>query len=134
MIQTETTIQVRYVETDQMGFVHHQNYVAYFELARVDLLEKLGVPYPELEKDGYMLPVLGVQIQYLVPNTFGDELRIVCKMPEMPKVRIRIEYEIYRGDALTTTGSSHHGFMNPGGKAIRPPKYLLEAVRPYYKK
>lgn len=134
MIQTETTIQVRYVETDQMGFVHHQNYVAYFELARVDMLEKIGVPYHQLEKDGYMLPVLGVEIQYLMPNTFGDELRIVCIMREMPKVRINIEYEIFRGETLTTTGSSHHGFMSPKGKAIRPPKYLIEAARPFYEK
>ena len=48
--QFETSsLKVRYSETDQMGFVHHSNYLKYFELARLDWLSKLGISYKKIE-------------------------------------------------------------------------------------
>ena len=129
MIQTESKIRVRYAETDKMGLVHHRNYVAYFEVARVELLDALGVPYRELEASGYFLPVIELNIQYLLPNTFDDQLTVRCIMEEMPRVKIRLKYEVYRDGQLTTTGSSLHGFIDAQGKPTRPPKCMMEAVR-----
>lgn len=34
-----------YYETDQMGIIHHSNYIRWFEEARVALLVHLGFPY-----------------------------------------------------------------------------------------
>lgn len=133
MIRTQTTIRTRYAETDQMGFVHHQNYIAYFEQARVEMLTQIGTPYRQLENDGYFLPVLEVNVQYLQPNTFDDELIVHCILETMPSVKIFIKYEIYRGDVLTTTGYSHHGFMKENGKPSRPPHNLIEAAKPFFK-
>jgi len=31
----EIQIRVRYAETDQIGFLHHANYLIYFELGRI---------------------------------------------------------------------------------------------------
>lgn len=128
MIHTQSTIKVRYAETDKMGLVHHRNYVAYFEHSRVELLDALGVPYRELEETGYFLPVIEMNIRYLRPNTFDDVLTVHCIMEETPKVKIRLKYEVYRDGLLTTTGSSLHGFVDKNGKPVRPPKCLLEAV------
>ena len=131
MIRTQSKIRVRYAETDKMGLVHHQNYVAYFELARVEMLDVLGVPYRKLEETGYFLPVIEVNIRYLLPNTFDDELTVHCIMEEAPKVKIKLRYEVYRDGLLTTTGSSLHGFIDKEGKPTRPPKSMVEAVRNY---
>lgn len=133
MIHTQSTIKARYVETDKMGFIHHQNYMAYFEQARIEMLGKIGIPYRTLEDDGYFLPVLEVNVRYHQSNTFDDELIVHCFIEKMPKVKIQIRYEIYRREILTTTGCSLHAFINAQGKAIRPPKQMLEAVGMFFK-
>lgn len=56
MITRDIPIRVRYYETDCMGFVHHSNYVRYYETARTEMLRELGMTYPELEAQGIMLP------------------------------------------------------------------------------
>ena len=58
MITRDIPIRVRYYETDCMGFVHHSNYVRYYETARTEMLRELGMTYPELEAQGIMLPVI----------------------------------------------------------------------------
>ena len=129
MIHTTTKIRVRYAETDMMGFVHHQNYVAYFEQARVEMLTEIGVPYRELESQGYFLPVLEVDVKYVKSNTFDDELVVHCYLDELPRARIKIRYEIFRGETLTTTGFSLHGFIDREGKPCRPPKLLTDVCK-----
>jgi acyl-CoA thioester hydrolase len=132
MIQCQCTIRVRYAETDMMGFVHHQNYVQYFEHARVELLDQIGYPYSELEKHGFFLPVLEVGIRYIQSNTFDDRLTVHCQMRKLPSVRIHLHYEVYRGDLLTTTGESKHAFIDRSGRPCRPPATLLERCAPYF--
>ena len=69
---SESRIRVRYAETDRMGIVYHANYLVWFEIARSEFLEKLGFPYEEMEKAGYMSPVADVQLSYGMPLTYGD--------------------------------------------------------------
>jgi acyl-CoA thioester hydrolase len=38
----ETTVRVRYQETDQMGVVYHTNYIVWFEVARSEMIRELG--------------------------------------------------------------------------------------------
>ena len=57
MYQSDIQIRVRYAETDQMGYVYHGNYAAYFEVARTEAFRKLGISYKELEADGVGMPV-----------------------------------------------------------------------------
>ena len=128
MIQTSTNIRVRYAETDKMGFAHHQNYVAYFEEARVDFLDKIGVPYAQLEANDCFMPVLEIHIQYIKSNTFDDVLTVNCFLDELPKAKFKIRYEVYRDGELTTKGNSLHCFMNQQGRAIRPDKRLMDII------
>ena len=57
-------IEVRYAETDQMGIVHHANYLVWFEQARTRLCSEAGLHYSEIEKRGYLLLVTGAQLSY----------------------------------------------------------------------
>ena len=67
-----SSLKVRYSETDQMGFVHHSNYLKYFELARLDWLSKLGISYKKIEENGILFPVIYSEIKYLFPLKFDD--------------------------------------------------------------
>ena len=71
-METSTEIEVRYAETDGMGVVYHANYLVYLEVARTDFLNKLGFPYADIEKAGYLSPVVHVDLSYGLPFRYGD--------------------------------------------------------------
>lgn len=98
MYVSETSIRVRYGETDQMGYVYYGNYAMYYEVARVESLRQLGLTYKELEEMGVMMPVLENRSRYLAPARYDDLLRIVTTLREKPGIKIRFEYDIYNGE------------------------------------
>jgi len=91
----EFSYKIRYAETDQMGVVHHANYLLYLEQARIDWLEKKGISYAELEQSGIMLPVYNINIDYKRPITFGDTVKVNVERGEMHGVRIPFDYKLY---------------------------------------
>lgn len=121
MIQCHASVTVRYAETDMMGIVYHANYLPWFEVARTQLLREQGFPYRQLEADGYRVPVLEVAMKYLRPALYDDVITIVATIREKPAIRIRIEYEVRRGEELLATGQSAHAFCDLRGRPTRPP-------------
>jgi len=121
MIESRSQVVVRYAETDMMGVVYHGNYLPWFEVGRTTLLKELGLPYRQLEADGYRLPVLEVSAKYLRPAVYDDTLTIVTFLRERPVLRIRLDYEVRRGDELLATGHTLHAFIDREGRPVRPP-------------
>ncbi|MFO1448015.1 MAG: thioesterase family protein [Opitutaceae bacterium] len=121
MIQSRARIDVRYAETDMMGVVYHGSYLPWFEIGRTTLLKEHGLSYRQLEADGFRLPVLEVSAKYLRPALYDDTLTIVTTMRERPLLRIRLEYEVFRGDELLATGTTAHAFIDREGRPVRPP-------------
>ena len=133
MIQHETHFSVRYAETDQMKFVHHSNYIVWFDMGRIGLMESAGISYAGLEKQGFLLPVLEVGARYLKPARFGDELTIITIIPQIPRAKIKFEYQIYNDkEELLCSGFSLHSFMNRNDRAIKPPKEFLQKFKEYF--
>jgi acyl-CoA thioester hydrolase len=125
MLQSRALVTVRYAETDMMGIVYHGSYLPWFEIGRTTLLKEIGLPYRQLEADGFRLPVLEVSAKYLRPAVYDDALTIITTMREKPLLRIRLEYEVKRGDELLATGQSLHAFVDLKGKPVRPPPGLV---------
>lgn len=94
MIEYSTSIRVRYAETDQMSYVYYGNYATYYEVARVELLRHLGTSYRNMEEDGVMLPVLELKSRFLKPVRYDELITIKVIIRELPRVRIRFEYEL----------------------------------------
>src|SRR3954453_13208681 len=88
MIQSRAQVVVRYAETDMMGIVYHGNYLPWFEIGRTTLLKEVGLPYRELEAEGFRLPVLEVSAKCLRPALYDDTLTILTTMREKPVLRI----------------------------------------------
>jgi len=128
MIQSRTQVTVRYAETDMMGVVYHGNYLPWFEIGRTTLLREQGLPYRQLEEDGFRLPVLEVAVKYLRPAVYDDTVTIVTTLRERPLLRIRLEYEVYRGEELLATGSTVHAFIDRSGRPVRPPAAFSETM------
>ena len=128
MMQSRTPITVRYAETDMMGVVYHGSYLPWFEVGRTDLMKQYGLPYRQLEAEGFFLPVLEVGARYLKPARYDDPLTIVTTLREKPLLRIKLEYEVRRGDELLATGFTLHAFIDRAGKPVRPPASFQEKM------
>lgn len=128
MIQARAEVTVRYAETDMMGVVYHGNYLPWFEIGRTTLLKQHGLPYRQLEADGFFLPVLEVSAKYLRPARYDDTLLIVTTLREKPLLKIRLEYEVLRGEECLAIGSTLHAFIDRTGRPVRPPPGFTERM------
>ena len=134
MLKIDTDIEVRYYETDQMGVVHHSNYIRYFETARTLSMKKAGIPYDEMERKGIVMPIVAVSCDYKRPALFGDTLRVTTILEKLPTVKIFYKYEIrnQKGELLAT-GTTVLAFLDAATKRpIRAPKYLLDILSPRF--
>jgi acyl-CoA thioester hydrolase len=129
MIESRSQITVRYAETDMMGIVYHGNYLPWFEVGRTTLLKECGLPYRDLEAQGYHLPVIEVGVKYRRPALYDDTLTIVTRLKERPALRIHLDYEVLRGDELLVTGFTTHVFINKTGEPVRPPANLVARMK-----
>ena len=106
-------ILVRYGETDQMGIVHHSNYLRYFEVARLEWLSFLGVSYNAMEQEGVIMPVIEVNLSYKTPALFEDKLIVEVRLDEAPKVKIKFSYSIRnQKDQIVCLGETTLAFLN----------------------
>ncbi|MFC6859419.1 acyl-CoA thioesterase [Zunongwangia atlantica] len=123
-------LKVRYAETDQMGVVHHGNYAQYLEIARIEWLEKIGISYKSMEKNGIMLPVYEMNFKFKKSAFFDDELKIITSLRQTPDVKIIFDYKIYNQDEeLLTTANTTLVFMDAETRRpIRCPEYVLEKL------
>ncbi|MCR1960948.1 acyl-CoA thioesterase [Thomasclavelia cocleata] len=109
----------KYYETDQMGIIHHSNYIRWFEEARIDFMNQIGLTYKTMEEEGIISPVLEINCKYLKMMYFDDIATIKLKISSYTGVRFTFEYEIYNQDKqLCTIGSSSHCFMNRKNRPI----------------
>lgn len=135
MYQSETTIRVRYGETDQMGYVYYGHYAMYYEVARVESLRQLGLTYKEIESMGIIMPVLENKSKFLAPCRYDELLRIVTTLRSKPGVRIKFEYEIFN----TENKRIHEGetllvFVDKNtNKPCRPPEAMMMVLEPFFK-
>ena len=129
MISASVEVRVRYAETDKMGIVYHANYLTWFEIARIELLDKIGCSYLSLENSGFFLPVLSCRVDFRKPAQFDDRLRIDARIDTASSVRMEAEYEVFRDVDLLATGQTVHAFVSGEGKVVRPPPYFLERIR-----
>ena len=112
--------RAQYYETDQMAIVHHSNYIRWFEEARVDWFEQMGLPFAQIEAMGIQIPVVSCAARYHVSARFGDTVEIFLACRTYNGVRLAVSYEVRSKTtgALLATGESEHCFLNPAGKVL----------------
>jgi len=117
--RTRVPVEVRYAETDQMGVVHHANYLVWFELARTRLCAESGFPYQRIEADGHLIMVTGVEVRYRRGARYGDPIEVVCWLDQLGSRTMRFAYEVRRGDELLVTGHTDHVWLEAASGGIR---------------
>jgi acyl-CoA thioester hydrolase len=124
----ETTLRVRYAETDKMGVVYHSNYVVWFEVGRVELLRQLGFEYSSMEKeDGCHIPVVDLRVRYKAPALYDEQIVIRTRLANVRPSLLHFTYEVLRSSdrALLATGETMHIVVdNQLQKRPLPEKYM----------
>ena len=106
--------KAQYYETDQMGIIHHSNYIRWFEEARVDFMEQMGFGYNKAVEAGIDFAVLGVTCDYQTMVRFGDIVEIHMTVSSVTAVKMSVEYKIIDSvtKELRTTGETRHCYYN----------------------
>lgn len=112
--------QAQYYETDQMGIIHHSNYIRWFEEARTNLMDQIGFGYDQMEKRGIIVPVLSIQCDYKSMVRYNDRVYIIPKITRFNGIRLHISYRVIDKEtgALRATGESKHCFLGSSDRPI----------------
>lgn len=112
-LRTELFLDIRYYETDQMGIVHHSNYIRFFECGRSDMMKKVGLPVEKMEEKGILTAIVAVECHYKHPAKMGDTIRIVTSIDRKPTAKLVINSTIYNQDnKLCAEGYVTIGFLD----------------------
>lgn len=124
-----TDVKVRFAETDAQGIVHNSNYVVWFEIARVDYLERYAGGYQRLRDLGIEAVVLETHVRYLEPARFDERLQVRARCLDVRGARFRFEYSIERAGTTIADGWTAHATVD--AQTMRPtrvPSWLQEAI------
>jgi len=130
-ITTKKNIEIRYGETDQMGVVYHGSYPAFLEIGRIDWLKQMGFSYATMEKNGFILPVISLAINFKRSLFFGEILKLETSLIAVPKVKINFEYKLFNDqDLLVGTAATTLAFLDSKSKKpIACPENLLKVIQ-----
>ncbi len=127
----ETEVRVRYAETDQMGIVHHANYLIWFELGRSALCRARGFSYREMEeKDNALMVVVESYCRYKSPAFYDDAITVRTNIGEIKSRTVRFIYEIFRSSdgLLLAEGETLHIVTDKNKKVRSLPTIYKEKL------
>jgi acyl-CoA thioester hydrolase len=135
MYEHNTTVRVRYAETDQMNIVYYGNYAQYFEVGRAECIRELGFTYREMEEMGVHMPVVAMEARFLRPAHYDDLITIKTILKELPSGHeISFHHEVYNEkNKLLTTGKVTLFFINSAtNKRTGLPDALREKLTGFF--
>ena len=124
ILSHETTVRVRYAETDRMGLLHHANYFVYFEMGRTELLRQGGVSYREIEDAGHFLVIVDIGCKFKRPARYDDLLTLRTTTVRVTHVKIVHEYQVFRDGQLLAEGHSTLACVDRDGRPQALPEIL----------
>jgi acyl-CoA thioester hydrolase len=122
-------VRVRFAETDAQGIAHNSAYLVWFELARVEYLERYAGGYPAIRAQGIEAYVTETHVRYREPARFDDRLTVRASCRDIRGARFRFVYEIDRNGTRIADGETHHAIVDAVTfRPTRVPGWLAEAI------
>ena len=120
--------KTQYYETDQMGIIHHANYLHWFEEARIDIMEQMGMGYDMMEKQGIICPVLSIRCEYKSMSRFGETVQVLTSLKEYNGIKMALEYTVIDKETaqVRCVGESRHCFLNRDGGPVSLKRNYIE--------
>ena len=124
--QHEIELRVRYKECDPMGFLHHGNYLTYFEIGRTELLRAAGGNYRQMEESGLLVVVVKVECRYRRPARYDDLLRLRTTIVRVTQAKIEHQYELFRGNECLAVGHVTLAIVDRDGRVQPVPDWMKD--------
>jgi acyl-CoA thioester hydrolase len=124
--QHQIELRVRYNECDPMGYLHHAQYLTYFEIGRTELLRAGGGNYRQMEADGMLIVVVKAECRYHRSARYDDVLRLITTIDRVTQAKIEHKYELFRGEERIATGHVTLAVINREGKVQPVPEWMRE--------
>ncbi len=136
MSVSQTTIRVRYAETDQMGVVYYANHFIWFEVGRVELLRQIGFHYKQMElQDDCYIPVVEANCRYKSPARYDDELLLETYVMAMRRSVLKFGYRLLRPEGDTATllaeGETTHVIVDRSLRKVALPQKYVDALEQF---
>jgi acyl-CoA thioester hydrolase len=123
-------VRVYYEDTDAAGVVYYANYLKYLERARTEWLRSLGFEQTVLARDySVVFVVRALNIEYLRPAKFNDELAVELALKEQRGSLIVLDQSVTREDETLVTAEVRVACVNTRSfKPVRIPPLILERI------
>lgn len=120
--------RAQYYETDQMGIIHHSNYIRWMEEARMNFLSRIGFPMEKIEAAGIVSPVVSVDCRYKRACRLNEDICIHITVKQYNDVKLVLEYEMYEKETgeQRAIGNSVHCFTDREGHIVTLKKVFPE--------
>jgi len=130
----KATVRVLYGDTDAGGVVYNANFLRYFEIGRTELMREHVCSYSEIERLGFVLPVIECWARYKAPAFYDDLLTVETTVAEVSKLKCKFAYRVVRQETdksrpkLLVKGYSVHAAVTKEGKLTRLPDEIIEKI------
>lgn len=112
----ETKITVRFNEIDVYRVAWHGHYVAWMEVGRNALAGQFGLDAFQLAAMGFMGPVIGLELKFLRPARFNEELMIQTTLRRTETATLEFATTIVGPDGKKcATGVTTHALTDMDG-------------------
>ncbi|MDD2540159.1 MAG: acyl-CoA thioesterase [Desulfuromonadaceae bacterium] len=112
----ETSITVRFNEVDAYRVAWHGHYVAWMEIGRNALAGQFELDAIQLVADGFLGPVVALELKYLRPARFNEVLTIQTTMRRTHTATLEFHTTIIGPDGTKcATGVTTHALTDLDG-------------------
>lgn len=132
MIKFRRKFTVQSEDTDANDIMHYAKYLDWFAEARSDLMKKLGLPFEELEANGFIMPIIKIEVSYTAGAKTGQDLECVTEIRDILHNRFEYFYSIRMDsdkDSEIISGKTVHVFASIGGKTTKLPPEMETLIR-----
>jgi acyl-CoA thioester hydrolase len=120
-----------YQDTDAWGVVYYANDLRHLEQGRSDFLRARWFSVGALHEQGYLIPVMRLEIDYLLPAVLDDLIRVDTTLLEITNATCTLGQQVVRvsdGETLVNAKVTL-ACLGPAKKARRLPKELMQALK-----
>lgn len=134
-LSISTEIKIRFSEVDSLRIVWHGHYVKYLEEAREAFGEKYQLGYLDVEKQGYVTPIIKVDIDYKRQLRYGDTAIIEAKYVDSAAAKLIFDFVIRRksNNEIIATARTIQVFLFLESRelSLNQPKFILDWKKQY---
>lgn len=127
-------VRIYYEDTDFTGMVYHANYLRYFERGRSDFFRVVGISHSALLElaQPTAFTIVRIELDYRRAARVDDALLVRTTYDDVKGPRLLVSQRITRGDELIAEAQVQAVCIDMKGRAIRPPRDMVDLLRPYF--